>query len=185
MVKIVSFLVFGFFIVGLADSSFASSFPEWDGVYLKDVDGNYEELKEVASVRVNSSPSGTIYYSTKDYTIISPKKFKGLIIKGKDLITDVKFRPLERNTEISLSALFNRSKAKFQDLFSLESRKGYFELRSRHEGDDARYYEPPKEAMQFFGSAEKGYFVLLNVANGKYYIFGIDSVANENTQAMR
>lgn len=148
--------------------------PEWDGVYLKDLNGSYVELKEIQNVRFNSSPDGTLYYNTKDYLVINPDKFKGFFVKGKDLLSKpLTFQPLKRYEEMSFGALFGSSKPKYQDIFALSPRVGYFELRNRQEGDDARYYEPTKSAVQFFGDASKGNFVLIKTSNKKQYIFGI------------
>jgi hypothetical protein len=147
--------------------------PEWDGVYLKDRQGSFEEMKEVSKVTINSSPRGILYYNTKDFTIIPPERFKGILVKGKDFLQKVTFMYVERSTQISLIALFNRSKAKYEDTFSLDPNPKIYELKSRQVSEDSRYYEPGKDAMQVFGTADEGHFVMLKAGNGKIYIFGI------------
>jgi len=175
MFKFIQMLLVVLTISLSVDGALAAELPEWDGVYLKDKDGNYEELKNVTNVRINSAPQGTLYYNTKDFSIIPAEKFKGIFIKGKDLLKSVSFAYADRGTEMSLVALFNRNKRKYIDQISVEPNARLYELKSRQVGEDARYFEPPTEAYQFFGTAAEGHFVKLDVGNGKYYFFGIDT----------
>lgn len=153
---------------------FASSLPEWDGVYLRSQDGSYEEMRPVASVRMFFAPDGAASYMTTDYTVIPADKFKGILIKGKDFIGTVLFHPMRRDRELSLADLFRSKKeAKFLDRFTKPINPGFYMPRKRKEGDDGIYFEPSKEPRQFFGAADEGCFVHLIVGNGTYYIFGI------------
>ncbi|RQW82638.1 MAG: hypothetical protein EHM79_17935 [Geobacter sp.] len=182
--KVLSIL--GFCLVVFSTQVFASDLPEWDGVYLRYQDNSFEELKPVSSVRMNFSPRGVSYYSTSDYTIIPSNRFKGIFVKGVDLIGKVSFYPMNRDREMSLSDLFRSKKEnKFLDRFTLKPNPGFYTPRKRPEGADGLYFEPSKEALQFFGSAEEGYFVQLVAGNGTYFIFGIGANTEEAQDSMQ
>lgn len=182
--KVLSIL--GFCLVVFSTQVFASNLPEWDGVYLRYQDNSFEELKPVSSVRMNYSPRGVSYYTTSDYTIIPSNRFKGIFVKGMNLISKVLFYPMNRSREMSLSDMFRSKKEnKFLDRFALEPKSGFYTPRKRREGEDGLYFEPSKEAQQFFGSAEEGYFVQLVAGNGTYFIFGIGTSAEAAQDIMK
>ena len=164
-----AFLMFGCMVLAYADSV-----PEWDGVYLKDRDGNYKELRVVKTVQIVPYRNGNKTYWTSDFTIIPASKFKGIFIKGKTLNDGATFQHVGREKSSSLKSLFSPSTpAQWFDAFFFEYGTRNYDLRNRQEGEDGRYYEPGEEATQLFGSADKGNFVLLLLGNDKGYIFAI------------
>jgi hypothetical protein len=173
-VVLVVLLFFAFLMFGCMVLAYADSVPEWDGVYVKDSDGHYTELRVVIKVQIVTYQNGSRTYWTSDFTIIPPSKFKEILIKGKTLNDGATFQHVGREKNSSLKSLLSPSAPpQWFDAFFLDHRTRNYDLRTRQEGGDGRYYEPREEAIQYFGSADKGDFVLLLLGNDTGYIFGI------------
>ena len=192
MKKLVSICLFIFFLAG-GIASAAETLPDWDGVYLKTVDGQYHELKQIKTYHVVSDPSGNLFYNLDgksiQFTDVPENTFKGILIKGKDLITSCRFRPVYRTRKISLIALFSKKKSAQENKFEF-SNQNVFRLRQREVADDAMYFEPEDSAINYFGNAvENGSYVSVycpTKSNGlQIWFFGIVPQQESTQQATK
>lgn len=154
--------------------AFAGDMPEWEGVYIKNSQGHYAELKEVSLAKITSFLHN-INCETNDFSIIPVNDFKGIYVKDGSMSGDVYFKSLRRNIKAKPTDPSDRSLPEFDNKFTLSPSAKIFELRRRQEAADAYYYEPPVEAIRFFGTADEGDFVLLQLGNRKSYIFGFST----------
>lgn len=134
--------------------------PEFDGVYYLTTNGTLVEVPEV-QVRAEGYVGNTLkrYFLTDSFHNAALSKFRALIVRGADLLDNMRFTVARRSKKIFSS--------EFDNSFSYDPGR-YFPLsqfKKKRMGNDTYYFEPVDK--KFAGNASEGDYLLVVDAHDK------------------